>query len=71
VVDLACGRGEDLEILATPPLLIAVGLLSFVVPPAGLLYYVVVPTQWALVGWLVGRLLTRRPRRVSSAAEGT
>jgi hypothetical protein len=53
------------------PLLIVVGLLSFVVPPAGLLYYVVVPAQWALVGWLVGRLLARRPRRGSSSADGT
>ena len=44
------------------PLLFVVGLLTLVMPPAGVLYYVVVPVQWTLVGWLVGRLLARRQR---------
>jgi hypothetical protein len=50
------------------PLLFLVGVLTLVIPPAGLLYYVVVPAQWALVGWLVGFLVARRRRRASAAA---
>jgi hypothetical protein len=42
------------------PLLFAAGVLALVVPPAALLYYAVVPVQWMLVGWLTGRLLSRR-----------
>jgi hypothetical protein len=50
------------------PLLVVVGLLTLVFPPAGLLYYVVVPAQWTFVGWLAGYLLARR---ASSSAGGT
>jgi uncharacterized membrane protein len=53
------------------PLLFVVGALTLVIPPAGLLYYVVVPLQWTLVGWLVGFLVARRRRRASSQARGT
>lgn len=53
------------------PLLFVVGALTLVIPPAGLLYYVVAPVQWALVGWLVGFLLARRRRHESPSARGT
>jgi hypothetical protein len=53
------------------PLLFAVGLLTLVIPPAGLLSYVVVPIQWTLVGWLAGRFLAHRTRGASSRAPGT
>ena len=53
------------------PLLFLVGLITLVLPPAGLLYYVVVPVQWTFVGWLVGFVVARRRRSASSAAQGT
>lgn len=61
---------EVLQALGSP-LLYLVGLLTFVLPPAGLLYYVVVPVQWALVGWLVGLLLDRLRRRSPTSAAGS
>lgn len=83
-VGMAFGLAANLLVLFLPnpsnvvalrvlgsPVLVAVGLLTLVVPPAGLLYYVVVPVQWTLVGWLVGYILARRTRRVSSSAGGT
>jgi hypothetical protein len=52
------------------PLLFVVGLLTLIIPPAGLLYYVVVAAQWTLIGWLGGYLLARR-RRVRSSGPDT
>ena len=61
---------EALRALGSP-LLFVVGALTHVIPPAGLLYYVVVPVQWALVGWLVGFLLARTRRRGPPSAPDT
>lgn len=52
------------------PLLLVVGLLTLIFPPAGVLYYFVVPAQWTLIGWLGGYLLARR-RRVRTSVPGT
>jgi hypothetical protein len=53
------------------PLLFVVGALTLVIPPAGLLYYVVVPVQWTLVGWFVGFLVSRRRRSASPPVRDT
>jgi len=77
LVGLTFGLAANLLVLSLPnpsnivalralgsPLLFVVGGFTLIIPPAGLLYYAVVPIQWTLVGWLVGRVLARRNRRV-------